>query len=327
MLQSNVGKIVNMFRECLVPELVPKHKKDILDPFYENFFQHCIQPYEGRLKVWGADIRFSSFFSVLSKLQNYFRYMFFELESDIQREEKSNFLKIVKEFNESFRSLYETIFDLDPEITPRKWRNIYRKKIKHLFTLLKRFNYQFGQVIQDFEQESDIQQYLNWADSKDAGKSPVSKVKDLKKIFPFGVVSEWFDFIKKRKQYDASIAFLDMEILYRLYWLIKRRQSGIIVILAGSNHTTTINKMIKIANDYISLNPEETMIPMLKLKKGIKKSFTHSPKTASPEYSPDPDSEEPIPISLQNLSLLNCEGEETSYMKKYRKFLKKKSKK
>lgn len=210
------------------------------------YFKTCIQPFQGKLKVWGADIRFTSLFK-----------LFLNISDDLVEKMKFkdlNTIKITLEKNKMFETfLYHPFkntiksflqFELYALSSEYYKKNIF-DNLEILFENMGTF-FKKEVTLTRTNLEKLTKKILTSRD-----KSHLSLAESITTNFPPAVYKKWtsllLENIEKDPQYCLSLGpFMDLETVLRIYKILRLQSQGIILVYAGSRHTNSIKDLLSI---------------------------------------------------------------------------------
>lgn len=224
---------------CTEKGSVPRSNQ-ILEPRFKKYFENCVYPMKGRVKIWAIDIRRTSIFFLVN---NPAVAICYSLGYQVLLEKIQN--------DASYRRWYDSIIDFQKAVYdfPLAGRHLdaYDKKVKELVL----------QVYKNIPKKAPFPR-LSVKKLKEVlreifettDKSHLSFVRSVLR-FPSVLWQNWREMCLKKLEDDkpnlSSILMSTLHDIYailRLYRIIEKQKEGIILIFAGSAHTTYISKMM-----------------------------------------------------------------------------------
>lgn len=111
------------------------------EPYTDTFLQECILPFQGRVRFWSEDIRFTPSFIFLQflsvhidedtwHLQTQYRQQFYDLltDTDLYHDNRQEYLRRMDRYLEDVRDLVNKVFErveFQEEPIRRKWRDFF----------------------------------------------------------------------------------------------------------------------------------------------------------------------------------------------------------
>lgn len=232
---------------CTRKGKIPKNAEVMKQREHKDYFDHCIAPYRGRVKIWAVDIRSTSIFHLVCYPQIT---IWYELGQKQMLDNVKN-KKEWKEWLEASRKVQLNLLDMD---LARKDLDAYDKKIK-------------DGIIQAYKKIPEGAPFLKMSmerlthtmkevlDTRD--KSHLHFMISLMYL-PIEMTRVWITLIKEKLMKDAfyvlfMIGVHDLYMMVRLYRILTTQKEGWVVFFGGYVHSGYINKLISLTKDELKV--------------------------------------------------------------------------
>lgn len=250
--------------DCTHPSMIPEPTQ-IRNSKNKHFFQTCIQPYEGKLKIWATDIRMTHIFYLafefLDRVYDHFERTY--KKNSVLLAQVQKLLKNDADFKlwvDEIRNFQKGILNFDLyNQNPKRYNEIIINSLLEIFDMCPtKYRYIIPKFIMNkiLPKHRTIQEKVGQILTSSRDKSHLKLAEKITKHIPEEVYQNWqkymFNIIDDDDVLDLFVLtiFFDLESLYRLYNLLKKQREGFIVIFAGSAHTQNIADMLKLDPDF-----------------------------------------------------------------------------
>lgn len=225
---------------CSQKGSVPK-PENILDKKFIKYYENCVLPMKGRVKIWAIDLRKTSIFNLVSRPCVSICYSLGKYDLKKKIREQKDF----KKFYDTVINFQRAVYDFD---LAEQDMVSYDNKIKEcVFSVYQhipksapypRFPHAIlGQVFDEIVATTD-KTHINFA--KSVLRFPSSLWKNWQKMC--------LEKINKTNPTISSMLLSTLHDFYailRLYRIIQKQKEGIIVFFSGSAHTHFIMKLLE----------------------------------------------------------------------------------
>ena len=243
------------FDVCTDPDKMPLSDKDIHLPPYKEYKTNCLDPFKGKIKFWGTDIRRTSLFYLVQRLTFTLAMFFDERYPQNPRDAFRQTIQsdtTLKKWFKSLKQMNKALFDFQmynfsPDYFEKQIRDRLVKLYKHTPDFLKEFALGMEPTKKKKKTiEEDIETILRSKDkshrdlAKKVWKLTGGNLEVIKNVQSF--------FFNKMEADEWYLLFcnhmVDVESILRIYKLIQKQKEGILVFFAGSQHTSVVQEFI-----------------------------------------------------------------------------------
>lgn len=233
-------------RICTTKGNVPRQTQ-LLQSSYKEYFTHCLEPYKGRIKFWGVDLRRTSVFYLVNE---------FWIQKVI-RDGESTVLNRIK-----FDNNYKILFKYTKEFIEHVFNIPLYKVNKNLYN---------ERVLETVSKCENMFVKLDPTYKKTTKKRLIKMIKSDKSHLDFArslfylsdtIIDMWREEVKRTYENPLTVLFMmpihDVYAVLRMYRLIRQHKDGIVLFFGGQWHVSNMVRLI----GPIQYRKETTRIPI-----------------------------------------------------------------
>lgn len=238
---------------CTTPVKIPS-KKEILEKKQEqDFYKDCIFPYEGKIKIYGIDLRKVTLFFTLHDFSSRVA------DEKFNNEER----KIIRELrtNQHFRNWFDLVLNaqrsiLDVDLFLQN-RSVYDQKVKKAIyevyvkspPELKQY-IDLGVIKFNPKTKGSFDEYFEKILNFKRDKTHLRFMEDLVNLFSMPILDKFFNVLsitlndQQPMWVLMSSAIMDLETIFRIHKILAKKKEGFIFVIAGNAHTLQVSRML-----------------------------------------------------------------------------------
>jgi len=236
-------------RICTTKGKVPRQTQ-LLQSSYKDYRVHCLEPYKGRIKFWGVDLRRTSVFYLVSE---------FWIQKLIRDGEKAvlDRIQFDKDYNMVFqytKDFLKHIFNIPLyQVDKKRYNDIVLQTVSKCQNRMVKLDPTYNQMMKK-----------NVKDMMNSDKSHLDFAQSLFYLSDT-ILETWRAEVIKTCENPLAVLLMmpihDMYAILRMYRLIRQHEDGIILFFGGYWHMSNMTRLMQLI-PYIQYRKETTQIPV-----------------------------------------------------------------